>query len=195
MAIARQVKQTLADKGRIPAVRLALAEVAPLLREPSDELRFAIRRAIFAPLTASGVVSYQINDFECFDYQLYSLAGDLPTFRGPRITAAHLQAGDYACVIGAAQTFGRLVDQPFGARLSAKLDLPILNLSRGGAGPDFFLDERLLRLARGARFVIVQVMSGRSSGCPDYPGGKIVDFGDGRPPVERRVADRSALAA
>jgi hypothetical protein len=45
-------------------------------------------------------------------------------------------------------------------------------LSHGGAGPEFFLNRELAALAQGARFVMLQVLSGRSIGCPDYPGGR-----------------------
>jgi hypothetical protein len=70
--------------------------------------------------------------------------------------------------------------------LGEAIDLPVLNLSRGGAGPDVFLDNNLIRFAQGARFVILQVMSGRSIGCPEYPGGRRVIGSDGKK-VKRKM--------
>lgn len=162
------------------ALRLAMSKSGQLLQEPDDTLRFAIRAKIFKPFFNTAVSTYQVNDFEVIDYQLFSVGADLPMFRGPAPDAAALARGDYFCVMGAAQTFGRLVEHPYCALLADAVGLPFVNLSRAAAGPDFFLDGRLLRIASKARFVILQVMSGRSVGCPDYPGDKNVRTEDGR---------------
>jgi hypothetical protein len=150
---------------------------AVLLREPSDALRLSLRNEVFRQFANFGD-SYQANDFECVDYEQYELAEDLPLFRGPPLSRKALARGEYFCVMGAAQTFGRLVRQPWPTLLSDSVNLPVLNLSRGGVGPEFFLDPRLIDLARKARFVVLQVMSGRSVGCEEYPGGRrITDNG------------------
>ena len=149
--LGRRVAELAEREGRIPALRRALAVSGKLLAEPSDPLRFDLRRKVFGPLLRTGMVSYQANDFECFDYELFDIAADLPTFRGPSPSPAALQQGEYFCVIGAAQTFGRLVGETYGRQLSELLALPVLNLGRGGVGPELFLDERLLRLIAGAR--------------------------------------------
>ncbi len=100
------------------------------------------------------------------------MSPDLPLFRGPPVADADLKSGNYFCVMGAAQTFGRLVRRPWPFLLGDALGLPALSLSRGGAGPEFFLEPRMIELAQNAQFVILQVMSGRSVGCEEYPGGR-----------------------
>ncbi len=81
--LARRVKATLRKRGRVAAIRKALDGSAELLAAPSDALRFKLRQAVFARFALTGLSSYQINDFECFDYDLFDIADDLPTFRGP----------------------------------------------------------------------------------------------------------------
>jgi hypothetical protein len=175
--LAAEVGALLGAGRRVAALRRAMEASAILLREPGDALRHSLRNEVFRQFSNAGD-SYQANDFESVDYEQYELAKDLPLFRGPPLSRKTLARGDYFCVMGAAQTFGRLVRQPWPKRLSDRLDLPVLNLSRGGAGPEFFLDPRLIELARRSRFVVLQVMSGRSVGCDEYPGGRrITDHG------------------
>jgi len=103
---------------------------------------------------------YQKRDWEVVDYEGYFL---LPHFyaRGPR--PLRLIPYQYFACIGAAQTFGCFCTQPYPALLQAKIGLPSLNLGRAGAGPHFFVNHLpLLQKVNEARFVIVQVMSGRS---------------------------------
>ena len=168
--IAREVGGLLERNERYAALRYAMAASDQLLRTPSDALRIDLRERVFKQISARGVY-YQADDFESVDYGQYELAADLPMFRGPSIEEAVLESGDYFCVMGAAQTFGRLVRRPWPVLLGETLGLPALNLSSGGAGPEFFLNPKLIQLACGARFVVLQVMSGRSVGCEDYPGG------------------------
>jgi hypothetical protein len=177
-ALAADVAALLESDGRRAALRRAMTGSATILRTPSDDLRRELRKRVFTQLSTLDV-PYQGNDFECVDYHQYELAPDLPMFRGPPVPAKALAAGDYFCVMGAAQTFGRLVRRPWPRLLSEVLGLPVLNLSRGGVGPEFFLDPRVVDLARRARFVVLQVMSGRSVGCDDYPGGRRITK-DGR---------------
>ncbi len=104
---------------------------------------------------------YQKRDQEIVDYQMYSLGKTGLWFRGPKIGS--LKPGEYFVCIGAAQTFGCFCEQPFPTLLQEKLNLPGLNLGYGGAGPYFFLKHpELLEYINRAKFVIVQVMSGRS---------------------------------
>ncbi len=169
--IATKVDGILERRGRVIALRHAMTACEPLLETPSDALRLDLRASIFRKFVTLGV-SYQENDFESTDYELYEMAPDLPLLRGPPVPPEALQRGEYFCVVGAAQTYGRLVRRPWPNLLSDALDLPVLNLSRAAAGPDLFLAPRLLELIQKARFVILQVMSGRSIGDEEFPGGR-----------------------
>jgi hypothetical protein len=104
---------------------------------------------------------YQRRDYEVVDYQMYELDGTRLSFRGP--APADLASGHYFTCIGAAQTFGCFCEHPFPDLLAARLAMPALNLGYGGAGPEFFeRHESLDRYINGGRFVVLQVMSGRS---------------------------------
>lgn len=108
---------------------------------------------------------WQVADYEpfCLDPELLDISRDCPLrIRGPRPTS--LAKGDYFVCLGAAQTFGRFSPEPFPTLLQQRLDLPVLNISHGGAGPSFFsqADARLFHYLNNARFVVLQVMSGRS---------------------------------
>jgi hypothetical protein len=113
---------------------------------------------------------YQDPDWRIVDYQPFCLDERIidrstrrPLFiRGPR--PGQLDKGGYFVALGAAQTFGRFCPQPFPALLAQRLGLPVLNISHGGAGPAFFCKDnaRLIDYLNEARFVVVQVMSGRS---------------------------------
>lgn len=104
---------------------------------------------------------YQARDVDVIDYQLYQLDGTDLWFRGPRDPRA-VTAPTIAC-LGAAQTFGCFAEEPYPALLADRLDVPVLNLGYGGAGPGFYLRHpELLERISGADVVVVQVMSGRS---------------------------------
>jgi hypothetical protein len=113
---------------------------------------------------------YQEPDRRVVDYQAFCLDPEIvdPSrhrplrIRGPRPIG--LEPGAYFVCLGAAQTFGRFCLRPFPTLLQERLGLPVLNISHGGAGPSFFSrkPQPLLRYLNGARFVVLQVMSGRS---------------------------------
>ncbi len=113
---------------------------------------------------------YQEPDWRVADYQAYCLDErviDRSTkrplsVRGPR--PPRLEKGGYFVCLGAAQTFGRFCDRPFPTILQDRLGIPVLNIGHGGAGPAFFCGDNaaLLAYLNNARFVVVQVMSGRS---------------------------------
>jgi len=104
---------------------------------------------------------YQENDREIVDYELFQLEGIPRSWRGPQPST--LERGRYFACVGAAQTFGRFCADPYPALLSERIRLPVLNLGVAGAGPRFFnLRPAVLALISGARFAVVQVMSGRS---------------------------------
>ncbi|MAF14000.1 MAG: hypothetical protein CMI53_03860 [Parcubacteria group bacterium] len=95
------------------------------------------------------------------DYQTHTLKNSEIGFRGPKI--ASLKKSEYFVCVGAAQTFGCFCEKPYPTLLQEKLQKPVLNFGVGGAGPSFFLlHDELLKYINNAKFVIVQVMSGRS---------------------------------
>lgn len=114
--------------------------------------------------------AYQEIDWRIVDYEIYQLdnevldrqTGSPLRIRGPK---EDLDRGYFACV-GAAQTFGRFCEEPFPTVLRRELNLPVINLGRGGAGPSFFSREntKLLTYLNNAKFVVLQIMSGRSEG-------------------------------
>jgi hypothetical protein len=107
------------------------------------------------------VVNYQCF---CLDESVIDRSTKRPLFvRGPRLET--LEKGGYFVCLGAAHTFGRFCARPFPTILQDRIGLPVLNISHGGAGPAFFCgdNECLLRYLNDARFVVVQVMSGRSA--------------------------------
>lgn len=68
----------------------------------------------------------------------------------------------YMVCLGAAQTFGRFVHDPFPARLSSELGIAVQNLGIGGAGASLFGEPAVLEFLNGAKVVVVQALSGRS---------------------------------
>lgn len=112
---------------------------------------------------------YQARDAAIVDYQLWQQAPGSRWLRGPR--PQQLAPGSYFACVGAAQTFGCFVAQPWPALLEQQLGLPAVNLGIAGAGPALFRNESLLQLLRGARFVVYQVMSGRSADCSQFTSG------------------------
>ena len=180
--LAHQVAIALLKSGRRTALRCAMDKSEVLLREPTDALRTNLRKQV---LRAIPGVGYQGEDFESIDYDMYEISPDLPLFRGPPVDAQVLARGEYFCVLGAAQTFGRLVHHSWPHLVSEAVGLPVVNLGRGGKGPEFFLHPVVLEIARKARFVIIQAMSGRSVGCEEYPGGRYITRGSERTKVQR----------
>lgn len=110
---------------------------------------------------AEHLSGYQARDYAVVDYKMYQLGSTGLRFRGPKPTA--LTPGLYFTCVGAAQTFGCFCEKPFPDLLADKLGMPALNLGYGGAGPEFFArHESLRKYMNEGRFVVLQVMSGRS---------------------------------
>lgn len=129
---------------------------------------------------------YQRRDFEVVDYEMFQLGDSGLTFRGP-MPDLHDPDGYFAC-LGAAQTLGCFVQQPFPTLLSREIGMPALNLGYGGAGPEFFdRQAKLDSFVNSARFVVLQVMSGRSQSNSLYECG-------GLEYVERRSDGRRLSA-
>jgi hypothetical protein len=104
---------------------------------------------------------YQKRDYEYVDYQLWEMDGVKHPFRGPRPES--LSKNQYFACMGAAQTFGCYCEKPFPTMLSEKLNFDVLNIGHAVAWPLLFLKKKkYIQLANQAKFVVVQVMSGRS---------------------------------
>ena len=114
-------------------------------------------------------LGYQRRDRDVVDYALWRATRDGEHLRGP--PPPSLAPGSYFACIGAAQTFGCLVERPWPALLAARIGLPALNLGVAGAGPRLFLEARWRPLLDGAAFVVFQVMSGRSADCSRFASG------------------------
>ena len=110
---------------------------------------------------------YQDQELGLINYQYFQAPGGTLYFRGPMPPS--LEKNEFFVCIGAAQTFGRFCEQPFSELISDRLNLPCLNLGYAGAGPSFYLkNDYLLETINKARFIIVQVMSGRSESNSRY---------------------------
>ncbi len=111
---------------------------------------------------AEHLSGYQDRDFEVVDYFMYSLGNTGLSFRGP--AQQTLKPGGYFTCVGAAQTLGCFCGKPYPTLLAERLGMPALNLGYGGAGPEFFCRKQseLNEYLNNSKFVIVQVMSGRS---------------------------------
>lgn len=112
---------------------------------------------------------YQRRDRDIVDYRLWRPPGIADPLRGP--APPSLEPGSYVACVGAAQTFGCLVERPWPSLLSAELGIPVLNLGVAGAGPRLFLAPAFRALIDGARLVVYQVMSGRSADCSRFASG------------------------
>ena len=105
-------------------------------------------------------MQYQLRDWDVVDYQEYPLTNNFYA-RGPALPK--IEPKRYFACVGAAQTFGCFCEEPYPLILQEWLSLGALNLGYGGAGPRFFVkDAILMKYINEAKFVIVQVMSGRS---------------------------------
>lgn len=107
---------------------------------------------------------YQDLDRPHFDYELWRLPGIPQFLRGPVVDIDTR----FGVCIGAAQTFGRFCARPFPALLSEALGIPVLNLAVGGSGPALYRQKRYLDVLRSARFVVAQVLSGRSASNSEF---------------------------
>ena len=108
-------------------------------------------------------------DNEFIDYKLWSLTGlDDILLRGPK-PKKDLTKDNYISFIGAAQTFGRYVEDPYPFLLANMLEKEILNLGVGGCGPEFFYqNDRIMDKINDSKFAVIQIMSGRSVSTSRY---------------------------
>ncbi len=106
-------------------------------------------------------MGYPQIDFDLFDYQMYHLKGTKQRVRGPE--PLNLSKNKYFICLGAAQTYGRFCSEPYPFLLQKSLKLSSINLSRGGAVPDWFSGNKdFLEYTNNSKFAIIQVMSART---------------------------------
>src|SRR6056297_2682323 len=99
------------------------------------------------------------------DYLPVRYAGSRLVFRGPRRSLA----GAYVACLGGTETCGSFVDRPWPALLEQDLGTPCVNLGLPNAGPDVLAgDPGLLRMARRARAVVVQLPCAMNLSNPFY---------------------------
>lgn len=114
------------------------------------------------PTAMSKIVQYQGRDAAVVDYELFELPELEYTLRGP--CPPTFDGRQYAAVLGAGQSFGVLVRDPYVHKLQRAIGFPFLNLSVGGSAPDLYLrNTAYLDYVNRSRFCIVQVQSARGS--------------------------------
>lgn len=105
---------------------------------------------------------YQQRDHDVVDYQLYEVAGFPYMARGPQPTPGRRSLG----IIGAGQSLGVLVREPYADMIREGYDIDILNLSVGGSAPRLYLNNPIaFELLNKTSACIVQVLSARSTTC------------------------------
>lgn len=171
--LAEEVRQLLKRGDTETALAAAMAGCRGFLLEDAASTRDALFAQVFGQFRGRRGAQYQPADFEVVDYELYRPVHDLPLMRGPRPSPADIASGNYCVVLGAAQFFGRLAPTSIGHLISRRFGLSAVNLSIGGAGPGTYLRPSVTDLTRRARFAVVEILSGRSIGCDEYPGGRM----------------------
>ena len=90
------------------------------------------------------------------DYDVCAYDGSRLMFRGPKIDVDK----PYVAFLGATETFGKFVAQPFPTVLAKHLPAQSLNLGMINAGEDVYLgDPAIVGLAKNANLRVVQVLS------------------------------------
>jgi hypothetical protein len=123
-----------------------------------------------------GGLNYAFADRAIIDYQVYER--ERYWLRGP--DPGPLEPGNYISFAGAAQTFGRFSERPFATLVGNALKQKVLNLGLTAAGPGAFADRpQLLEWINASRFLVLQVMAGRSAGnslMQNLDGGRMVSY-------------------
>lgn len=126
-------------------------------------------------------LKYQIESSHIADYHLYTLPGLDYTLRGPQVSVDG--KAPYLSFLGAAQTFGTFCNYPFPNILGEMVSANVLNLARGGAGTDLYLNRpKVFEYVNMTDCCIVQIMSARSSQnsyMRVINGGAMVEITDG----------------
>jgi Domain of unknown function (DUF6473) len=167
---------------------LAMRAAESLFRGDAEQARLTAWKEFFSHLTKNYGAQYQCLDFEMADYHMAPLISGRRLLRGPHPSLPVLDSGDYVTILGAAQLFGRFQAIAPHERVAAELGVACLNHSIGGAGPESFLRRDIVDVANRGKAVVLQILSGRSIGCDEYPGARLTT----RPGSERKV-DRLKL--
>jgi hypothetical protein len=117
---------------------------------------------VSAPPVFPGVITqYQTRDWDVVDYQMYVIPGLRYTLRGPKVAEG---ARHYASIIGAGQSFGVLVRDPYAHKLARDLSMEVMNLSVGGSAPALYLgNPAAIAACNASSLCIIQILGGRSS--------------------------------
>lgn len=153
------------------ACALAMRTSEQPLAEHPESSRKMLFDTFFRRLHLGYRVQYQSLDFEVCDYRMFRFSPSLMLFRGPRPASADLTDGEYLTVFGAAHLFGRFHVQPFHMIVQQELGLPVLNLSAGGAGPEFYLKEEFIGAANRSRVVVSRSFPEGVSAVKNIQGG------------------------
>lgn len=171
----RQSERLFADELRsrnvLAANRIAMTTAAELFEGDAEYARRTMWERFYSHVPPGKGLQYQSYDFEAVDYQLYQIKGIKRLLRGPKPDFGAVR-GEYITFLGASQLFGRHQVRPTHVIVSEALGITCVNLSASGAGPEYFCAEEVLQIANGGTAVVLQVLSGRSIGCEEYPGGQ-----------------------
>lgn len=93
------------------------------------------------------------------DYQLCQYGRSRIRFRGPRAP----ERGPYLAFLGADETFGRFVPEPYPELIARDLDVACVNLAVPHAGLDLYLnDPAALQVAASAELTVLQVVGAQN---------------------------------
>lgn len=107
------------------------------------------------------IKQYQERDWDVVDYNLYTIPGFGYTLRGPQIRE---DATRFATILGAGQSFGVLVRDPYSHKLSRTFSMEVMNLSVGGSAPTLYLRSKAaIEASNQSSLCIIQILSARSS--------------------------------
>lgn len=104
-------------------------------------------------------MAYAFPGAEALDYLPCQYEGSRLLFRGP----VRRLDQPFVAVLGATESYGKYVEQPFSDLLQTRLGLNVVNLACINAGVDVYLNEApVTRIAARAEVAIVQVMGAQN---------------------------------
>ncbi|TCP59713.1 hypothetical protein EV663_1168 [Rhodovulum bhavnagarense] len=104
-------------------------------------------------------MGYADTGLGALDYGTCRYGASRLAFRGPR----RALDSPYCAVVGGNETYGKYVENPFAARLEARIGWPVVNLGCVNAGVDVFVNEAaVLEVAAGARLSVIQAMGAQN---------------------------------
>jgi hypothetical protein len=178
----------IGDKTAALAMAMALSEIVFTQEDDHQQARQFLFDSFFRKLDSGYLIQYQAYDFEVVDYRMQQYHTSRHFFRGPFPSAKDLATGNYVTVLGAAQLFGRFHDQYFPHYLyESGVQTPILNLSLGGGGPEYFNRPLFIDTVNRGRGCVVQVLSGRSVGTERFPGMRMTRLSGSTDELEDRL--------